>query len=148
MYDNVRVRRIETPPHYTIAAPPRLPYNEAMEISSQAPDDIEVIARQFDRLHRITATEWDNMRRSPLTPGEWDALLANAPDATRALLYRLAIRHGAAQPPAAGQPCVLCGHISDPPLAAGPDDLLYRLVRGGAHADTILRARNPAATEI
>jgi hypothetical protein len=37
-----------------------------------------------------------------LTPGEWEALLFQCPDQVRALVYRLAIHHGAVERPLAG----------------------------------------------
>ena len=45
--------------------------------------------------------------KTVLTQGEWEALLFQAPDQVRALVYRLAIHHGAVERPRAGE-CPLC----------------------------------------
>lgn len=43
-----------------------------------------------------------------LTQGEWEALLFQAPNQVRSLVYRLAVHHGAVERPNPAE-CQLCG---------------------------------------
>jgi hypothetical protein len=43
-----------------------------------------------------------------LTPGEWEALLFQAPEQVRALVYKLAVYHGAVERSQSAD-CPLCG---------------------------------------
>jgi hypothetical protein len=47
----------------------------------------------------------------PLSAGEWEALLCQTPDSVRALVYRLAVHHGAVEPPESGK-CPVCGKVT------------------------------------
>jgi len=47
-------------------------------------------------------------RENPLTEDEWSALLFSASAANREFIYRLAIHHGAVEPPPTGR-CPCCG---------------------------------------
>lgn len=48
-----------------------------------------------------------------LSKGEWEALLYQCPEQVKALVYRLAIHHGAVERPAPAE-CPLCGPQGEP----------------------------------
>jgi len=52
--------------------------------------------------------------KAVLTAGEWKALLYQAPDQVRPLVYRLAVHHGAVERPAPAS-CPLCRGNSGAP---------------------------------